>query len=528
MTTTYEPNQVLSNKEFKVVGTRPVRPDGADKVTGRAQYGADLQLTGLIYAKTLRSPHAHANIKSIDFTKALALEGVKAVVSAKDFPKTKDTANYGLGDSPMNYFRGNILADKKALYKGQAIAAVAATSVHIAETALSLIEVEYEVLDAVLTAPQGMAKNAPILHDDLFTKEFEKQTKTNSNVAEHFQHKMGDVNKGFSQADVTVERTFDTATVHQGYIEPHNVTALWNDDDRIHVWTSTQGAFTVRAAVSEALAVPVSQVKVTPMEIGGGFGGKINVYEDPVAALLSKKVGHKPVKMVMSRAEVFEGTGPTPGSHMTVKIGATNDGKIVAAEAELSMEAGAYPGSPVGAAAMCVFTAYDIDNVTIDGYDVVVNKPKTAAYRAPGAPNAAFATEQVIDEIAEKLNIDPVELRLQNAAKEGTRRADGPIHPRIGCVEVLEAMKGHDHYQSPLTPAKYGGKVGRGVGIGFWFNIGMQSACNISVNNDGTVNLVEGSTDIGGSRASIAMHAAEVLGISYEDEKPQVADTDSV
>ena len=528
MTTTYEPNQVLSNKEFKVVGTRPVRPDGADKVTGRAQYGADLQLTGLIYAKTLRSPHAHANIKSIDFTKALALEGVKAVVSAKDFPKTKDTANYGLGDSPMNYFRGNILADKKALYKGQAIAAVAATSVHIAETALSLIEVEYEVLDAVLTAPQGMAKNAPILHDDLFTKEFEKQTKINSNVAEHFQHKMGDVNKGFSQADVTVERTFDTATVHQGYIEPHNVTALWNDDDRIHVWTSTQGAFTVRAAVSEALAVPVSQVKVTPMEIGGGFGGKINVYEDPVAALLSKKVGHKPVKMVMSRAEVFEGTGPTPGSHMTVKIGATNDGKIVAAEAELSMEAGAYPGSPVGAAAMCVFTAYDIDNVTIDGYDVVVNKPKTAAYRAPGAPNAAFATEQVIDEIAEKLNIDPVELRLQNAAKEGTRRADGPIHPRIGCVEVLEAMKGHDHYQSPLTPAKYGGKVGRGVGIGFWFNIGMQSACNISVNNDGTVNLVEGSTDIGGSRASIAMHAAEVLGISYEDVKPQVADTDSV
>ena len=528
MTTTYEPNKVLSNKEFKVVGTRPVRPDGADKVTGRAQYGADLQLTGLLYGKTLRSPHAHANIKSIDFKKALALEGVKAVVSAKDFPKTKDTANYGLGDSPMNYFRGNILSDKKVLYKGQAIAAVAATSVHVAEAALSLIDVKYEVLDAVLTAPEGMAKDAPILHDDLFTKEFEKQTKVNSNVAEHFQHKMGDLDKGFAAADVIVERTFDTATVHQGYIEPHNVTALWNDDDRIHVWTSTQGAFTVRAAVSEALAVPVSKIKVTPMEIGGGFGGKINVYEDPAAALLSKKAGHKPVKMVMSRAEVFEGTGPTPGSHISVKIGATNDGKIVAAQADLAMEAGAYPGSPVGAGAMCVFTAYDIDNVTIDGYDVVVNKPKTAAYRAPGAPNAAFAAEQVIDEIAEKLNIDPLELRLQNAAKEGTRRADGPIHPRIGCVEVLEAMKEHHHYQSPLTPSKNGGKVGRGVAIGFWFNIGMQSACNISVNNDGTVNLVEGSTDIGGSRAYIAMHAAEVLGISYEDVKPQVADTDSV
>ena len=528
MTTTYEPNKVLSNKEYKVVGTRPIRPDGADKVTGRAQYGADLQLTGLLYAKTLRSPHAHANIKSIDFTKALALEGVKAAVSAKDFPETKDTANYGLGDSPMNYFRGNILADKKVLYKGQAIAAVAATSVHIAEAALSLIDVEYEVLDAILTAPQGMAKDSPILHDDLFTKEFEKQTNVNSNIAEHFQHKMGDIDKGFNEADIVVERTFDTSTVHQGYIEPHNVTALWNDDGRVHVWTSTQGAFTVRAAVAEALAITVSKVKVTPMEIGGGFGGKINVYEDPVAALLSKKSGHNPVKMVMSRAEVFEGTGPTPGSHMTVKIGAKNNGKIVAAQANLQMEAGAYPGSPVGAAAMCVFTAYDISNVTIDGYDVVVNKPKTAAYRAPGAPNAAFATEQIIDELAEKLKIDPLELRLQNAAKEGTRRADGPIHPRIGCVEVLEAMKEHDHYQSPLTPAKNGGKVGRGVGLGFWFNIGMQSACNISVNNDGTVNLVEGSTDIGGSRASIAMHAAEVLGISYDDVKPQVADTDSI
>ena len=528
MTTTYEPNQVLANETFKVVGTRPIRHDGADKVTGRAQYGADFNAAGLLHGKTLRSPHAHARIKSIDTSKAEALAGVRAVVTSKDFPPAKETANYGLGDQPMDRFRGNILAGDKALYRGHAIAAVAATSPHIAEEAVDLIEVDYEVLPAVLTAPDAMADGAPILISDLTTQEFGKDTGVNSNVADHFQHKMGDIDSGFGKADVVVERTFDTKTVHQGYIEPHNVTALWNDDDRIHVWSSTQGAFVVRAAVAEALAVPVSQVKATPMEIGGGFGGKINVYGEPVAAMLSKKAGHKPVKIVMSRAEVFEGTGPTCGSHMTIKMGATREGKLVAAQADLQFEAGAYPGSPVGAAGMCVFTAYDIENVVIDGYDVVVNKPKTAAYRAPGAPNAAFGAEQVLDELAMKLGIDPMELRLMNAAKEGTRRADGPVHPRIGCVEVLEAMRGHDHYNAPVAPAVRGGKTGRGVAIGFWFNIGFASSCNISVNNDGTVNLIEGSTDIGGSRAAIAMQAAEVLGIAAEDVNPQVVDTDSV
>jgi CO/xanthine dehydrogenase Mo-binding subunit len=528
MTTTYEPNQVLSNETFKVVGTRPIRHDGADKVTGRAKYGADYTASGLLHGKTLRSPHAHARIKSIDTSKAEALAGVKAVVTSKDFPPTKDTADFGLGAQPMDRFRGNLLAGDKVLYRGHAIAAVAATSPHIAEEAIALIEVDYEVLPAVFTAPEGMADDAPILLADLTTQEFGKDTGRKSNIADHFQHKMGDLDKGFAGADVVIERSFDTKTVHQGYIEPHNVTALWNDDDRIHIYSSTQGSFVVRASVSEALAVPVSKVRATPMEIGGGFGGKINVYGEPVAALLSKKAGNKPVKIVMSRAEVFEGTGPTAGSHITIKMGATKEGKIVAASADLQLEAGAYPGSPVGAAAMCVFSAYNVDNVVIDGYDVVVNKPKTAAYRAPGAPNAAFAAEQIVDELAEKLNIDPIEFRLMNAAKEGVRRADGPIHPRIGCVEVLDAMKAHNHYSAPITPAKNGGKTGRGVAIGFWFNIGFASSCNITVNNDGTINLIEGSTDIGGSRASIAMHAAEVLGITAEEVHPQVVDTDSI
>ncbi|MBZ5590989.1 MAG: xanthine dehydrogenase family protein molybdopterin-binding subunit [Acidobacteriia bacterium] len=514
----------MKTQEYTVVGTRPIRHDGVDKVTGRALYGADFQMAGLLYGHILRSPHAHARIRRIDTSKAEQLPGVKAVVTAGDFPEVPERmVDLGEGDTPLSYARGNVLAKGKVLYKGHAIAAVAATSVHVAEEAAGLIEVDYEVLPCVLTAPEAMQDGAAILHDDLKTKEFGEQTGRVSNVAEHFRYAMGDIEAGFAQAEVMVEREFNTATVHQGYIEPHNATALWNNDGRILVWCSTQGSFSVRDVTACLLDVPVSRVRVTPMEIGGGFGGKIPVYLEPVAALLSKKTG-KPVKIVMSRKDVFEGSGPTPGSHMKVKIGARKDGRITAAQAYLAYEAGAYPGAMVAPGAMCVFAAYDIANVVIDGFDVVVNKPSTAAYRAPGATNAAFAAESVVDEIAEKLGIDPLDFRLKNAAKEGTRRADGPKYRRIGCVEVIEAMKNHPHYTAPLG----GPHRGRGVAIGFWFNVGLPSSCTISVSADGTVNLVEGSTDIGGTRTSIAMQAAEVLGIPAEDVHPTVVDTDSV
>jgi CO/xanthine dehydrogenase Mo-binding subunit len=496
----------MSTQQYTIVGTRPIRHDGADKVTGRAQYGADFQMTGLLYGYVLRSPHAHARIRRIDTSKAEKLPGVKAVVTAADFPQGPDRiVDLGEGDTPLSYARGNVLASGKALYKGHAVAAVAATSLHLAEEAAGLIEVDYEVLPCVLTAPEAMQDGAPMVHDDLKTKEFGEQTGRVSNVAEHFRHAMGDVAAGFNEADVVIEREFHTATVHQGYIEPHSATALWNNDGRILVWCSTQGAFVVRDVTACLLDVPVSRVKVTPMEIGGGFGGKIPVYIEPVAALLSKKAG-RPVKIVMSRKDVFEGTGPTPGSYIKVKIGARRDGRIVAGQASLAYEAGAYPGAMVGPGAMCVFAAYDIPNVTIDGFDVVVNKPSTAAYRAPGATNAAFAAETVVDEIAEKLGIDPLEFRLKNAAKEGTRRADGPKYRRVGCIEVLEAMRNHPHYKAPLE----GPNRGRGVAVGFWFNVGLPSSCTISVNADGTVNLVEG------------------LGIRAEDVRPTVVDTDSV
>ncbi len=520
----YEPNMVLATGKYDVVGTRPIRHDGADKVTGRALYGADFDIAGLLHGKVLRSPHAHARIKKIDTSKAEALPGVLAVVTARDLPKVSDrVVEMGEGAANLKYLCDNVLASDKVLYKGHAIAAVAATNPHVAEEALNLIEVEYEVLPPVLTALDAMKDGAPLLHEDLKLKEFGQVTNKKSNIANHFQHKKGDVDKGFKEADVVVEREFHTRTVHQGYIEPHNATALWNNDGRLTIWCSTQGAFTVRDTVSQILDLPVSQIKVVPMEIGGGFGGKIPVYLEPVAALLSRKSGH-PVKLVMSRKDVLEATGPTPGSYIKIKIGARKDGAITAAQAYLAYEAGAYPGSPVGAGAMCVFACYDIPNGVIDGFDVVVNKPKTAAYRAPGATNAAFAAETVVEELAEKLGMDSIDFRLKNAAREGTRRVDGPVFPRVGCVEVLEAMKRHPHYTAPLP----GPNCGRGVSIGFWFNVGLQSSCTISVNADGTINLVEGSTDIGGTRASVAMQAAEVLGLRAEDVRPTVADTDSI
>src|SRR4051812_41617427 len=481
-------------------------------------------MAGLLHGRILRSPIPHGLIRAIDASGALALPGVEAVVTCADLTDPGDRiAELGEGAVNLKHLSSNCLARGKVHYKGQAVAAVAAVNAHLAEEALKLIAVEYERLPHVTDVRTAMQDGAPLLHDDLVTESLGKSTGKRSNIAKHIQFKKGDIEQGFTQAAVVIEREFHTATVHQGYIEPHNATALWNADGTVTIWCSTQGAFTVRAQVAELLAIPLSRIKVVPTEIGGGFGGKIRVYLEPVAAALSKKTG-KPVKITMNRAEVFEGTGPTPGSYIKVKMGADKQGKLVAGQAYLAYEAGAFPGSPVGPGAMCIFACYDIPNVHIDGYDVVVNKPATSAYRAPGATNASFASETVIDEICEKLQIDPLEFRIKNGAKEGTRRADGPVFPRVGMIETAEAAKAHPHYAAPVD----GKNRGRGVASGFWFNVGLKSSVTASVNADGTVSLVEGSTDIGGTRTSIAMQLAEALGIAAADVKPVVADTDMV
>lgn len=520
MATLEKPNQ------FKVVGTSPLRHDGVDKVTGRATYGADIRLPGMLYGAVLRSPHAHAKILSIDTSEAEKLHGVHAVVTAKDFPDLESKI-VELGESVIDrkYQSNNVLARDKVLYFGHAVAAVAATNLHVAQEAVNLIKVEYEVLTPVLDVQKAIEPESPILLDDLRTEEFGKKGDQPTNISWHGHNESGDVEKGFKEAKFIVEREFNTKMVHQGYIEPQNGTAQYNPDGQVTVWCSTQGSFGVREQVSEILEIPVSDIRVIPMEIGGGFGGKNGVYLEPLAVMLSKKSGHRPVKLTMSRADVLAATGPTSGSYIKIKMGADANGKLTAAEAKLLYEAGAYPGSPVGGAMVVLFAPYNIENGRVDGYDIVVNKPRSAAYRAPGGTNAAFTAEVVIDELAEKLGMDPIKFRLLNGVKEGDRRIDGSAFRQIGYLETLQAAKDSDHYNSPPPT---GPNTGRGFASGFWFNYGGKSSASASVNNDGTVNLMEGSVDIGGSRTSLAMQLAETLGIAAEDIRPFIADTNEV
>lgn len=510
--------------QYKVIGTRPIRHDGADKVTGKAIYTADLHLPGMVHGKILRSPHAHARIKSIDTSAAESLPGVLAVVTSADFPEhAHKIVNLGEGAVNLSHLGANVMAAGKALYKGHAVAAVAAVDAHTAEEATKRIKVEYEPLPAVTWVLDAMREDAPLLHDNLYTDSMGQKADKPSNVGTHLHFEKGDVEQGFADANLVIEREFKTASVHQGYIEPHVAVANWNEDGRLKIWTSTQGAFTCRQQTAELLQIPLSKVTVVPCEIGGGFGGKIAVYLQPVAAALSRKCG-RPVKITMQRDEVFEGTGPTPGSFVRVKLGMKKDGTLTAGEAWIAFDAGAFPGGPIGPGCMCVFSCYDIPHAKVDGYAVVANKPASKAYRAPGSTQVAFACECVVDELATELGLDPLEVRLKNAAREGTRRVDGPAYARIGLVETLEAARASEHWNSP----REGPYRGRGIASGFWFNGTLKSSAAANVNPDGTVTLIEGSTDIGGTRASLAMQLAETLGITAEDVHPQVGDTDSV
>ncbi len=512
-----------SVKDFKWIGTRPVRPDGVDKVTGRAKFGADYAFPGMLVGKVLRSPHAHARIRSIDVSKAEALPGVKATVTSADFPD-QDFAYIGPERVAVNFYHvtRNVMAREKALYEGHAVAAVAATDNETAERALELIEVDYEVLPHVIDAWEAAQPGAPLLHEDMITRGVDPVPTEPSNVSKVVRFEVGDMAAGFAAADETVEMDFHTMPVHQGYIEPHACAARYNEDGQAEIWSSSQGHFVVRALTSKLLGVRAADLRVYPAEIGGGFGGKTVVYLEPVALALSRKSG-KAVRAVMTREEVFKASGPTSGGSMTVKIGCTRDGDIVAAEGTYWIQAGAFPGSPVMNCCMCSFAPYDIPNQKATGYDVVSNRPKAAAYRAPGSPISAFGVESVLDILAKRIGMDPLAFRLRNAAVEGTRTIMGTRHPSFGYAETVEVLMAHEHVQRPLGPNQ-----GRGVASGYWFNGGGESSATLHLAADGTAVVATGSPDIGGSRASMALMAAETLGIDYGQVRAIVADTANV
>ena len=509
-----------SNNQW--IGKRTIRPDGEDKVTGRAAFGADFAQAGMLWGKVLRSPHPHARIRSIDSQRAAAAPGVKAVMTGADLVDFPLDTPVLVGPADMRFVSRNVMARDKALYAGHAVAAVAATSAAAAEAALELIDVDYEPLPWVIDVDEAMQPDAPVLHDFLRTQGDDAAADAPTNVASRAEFTLGDVDVGFGEADVVIERDFKTKPVHQGYIEPHACLVSVAADGRATIWSSSQGHFMVRNATAKMTGAKLSEIRAIPAEIGGGFGGKTIVYLEPLAYTLSKKAG-LPVKMVMTREEVFRATGPTAGSSNTIRIGTRRDGRIVGAQACFRFQAGAFPGSPVRGASNCAFAPYAIDNVKVVGYDVVANRPKCNAYRAPGSPIAAFGVESVIDELARELGIDPIEFRLRNAAREGTRAAYGPTFRRIGFEETLHAAQSHPHYATPKN-----GRRGRGVACGFWFNVGGESSAQVNVNEDGTVAVTTGHPDIGGSRASMVNIAAEVLGIDYRDLSAQVGDTNTI
>ncbi|MER9329376.1 xanthine dehydrogenase family protein molybdopterin-binding subunit [Mesorhizobium sp. M0488] len=505
-----------STRNFTSVGTRPIRPDGVDKVTGRARYGADFNMAGQLVGRILRSPHAHAKIQKIDTSKAEKLPGVKAVITAADLPDLTD------GDSAMYDILDNCMARKKALYDGHAVAAVAAVDARTARQALKLIEVEYEVLPHVTDVDEAAKHSAPLINDTIFTEGLEEKPVKPSNVTKRSQFGHGDTHQGFGHADFIVERSFKTEQTHQGYIEPHACVASVSSDGTADLWVCTQGHFVYRQHCAQLLGMEASKLRVTSSEIGGGFGGKTHVWAEPVALALSRKAG-RPVKLVMTRDEVFRASGPTSATSIDVKIGARKDGTITAAEATLRYSCGPYAGSWAEIGAMTAFACYKLDNVKTVGYEVLVNRPKTAAYRAPSAPMAAFAVESAVDELAKEIGIDPVEFRIRNAAQEGTKSSYGPVYGPIGIGPTLEAAKDHPHMKAPL-----GKNQGRGMACGFWFNFGGQTCTDLNIGMDGSVSLAVGTVDVGGSRASLSLVAAEELGIDYAQVKAVVADTSSL
>src|ERR1700741_4856246 len=323
-----------NRREFTFVGTRPLRPDGVDKVTGRARFGADATAPGMLVGRILRSPHAHARIRKIDTSKAEKLAGVKAIVTRADFP------DHTGGDAALYDVLYNVMAREKALYEGHAVAAVDART---AREALKLIKIDYEVLPHVTDVDEAMKPGAPLLHSTTFTDGVEPKPKKPSNIVRRYEFGHGDVQAGFRKADIIVERTFKTEATHQGYIEPHACLANAGPDGQAELWVCTQGHFMVRDTCAPLLGMDISKLRVTASEIGGGFGGKTTVFIEPVALALSRKA-NRPVKIVMSREEVFRATGPTAASSMDIKIGVKKDGRITGAEAELKYQGGAFPG----------------------------------------------------------------------------------------------------------------------------------------------------------------------------------------
>jgi CO/xanthine dehydrogenase Mo-binding subunit len=517
---------------FRTVGKPITRVEGTHKVTGDSLYAADVQLPDMLHCKLLRSPHAHARIKRIDTAKALALYGVERVVTAADLPKfsARRMSNRGY----------NLLASDEAVFYGQPVAAVLARDVATAEEALDLIEVDYEELPAVLDPIEAMREDAPLARrpvSEIDRSEAgghvtidveEKEASKPSNVASQVKFSRGDIEQGFAEADAVIERTWRSAMMHQGYIEPHVTVADYDAaSSELTIWTATQGQFFVRDQVSNMLKLPETKIRVIGLELGGGFGGKISLTQTLVAAL-TRMVG-QPVRLVFTRADDLIGANPAPQCVVELKTGMKRDGSLTALLAKVVYDSGAFPGAPAAVGAILIGGSYRFPNLEIEACEVLTNKVSVGALRAPGAHSVAFAIESQMDVMARQLGLDPLEVRLRNAVGKGDEMPSKAVYPSIGLKECLEAVQGSEIWRSRSESAS-GGEAGgrrRGVGlaVGGWTG-GLQpaSAC-VELNGDGTFKVVVGANDITGTNTSFAQIAAEELGVPLEMVNVVTGDT---
>ena len=506
------------------IGTSIPKVAAAEMVTGKAAYGADVDRPGMLEAAFVRSPHAHARILSIDTSRAEQLPGVRAVVTRADYPA------HGLdGPEPANVpddvrrlFECSMAGDR-ALYHGQAVAAVAADDRFIAQQAAELIQVTYEPLPHVLDIDAAMAADAPVIHDWIVTTDAFGGIKGvgPSNVAAKHEWELGDVERGFDESEAIVEREYRTAATHQGYIEPQASVAEWSAGADVTVWATTQGSFNCQGQIASILRLPLSKVRVVPMEVGGAFGGKISTIIDIPTVLLARKA-HRPVRAVLGRDEVLRASGGAAASIVKVKAGCDSQGRITSMKIWCAYDAGCLPGSPAANGGSLATSAYRIANLHTEGYDVLTNKAKTTAYRAPGMPQIAFAVEQTVDALAAAIGMDPVEFRLLNVAGEGDIQANETPHPRVGFRQVLEAAREHPHWRGP-KPSKPGS--GRGVAVGFWRNNQNTSACEVHIHSDGTVAVTMGAIDISGTRTALTQIAAHELQVNVGAVRVEFGDT---
>ena len=513
--------------EYNVIGTSLAKVDAPERVTGKAAYGADLDLPGMLWAKLVRSPHAHARIKKIDTSKAKALTGVKAVITASDLPHLPKGATaplVGEVSIDMSAIKEIVMASDKARYHGQVVAAVAAIDPFIAEEAAGLVEIDYEVLPVVTDVLQAMQPGTALVHEDLHTLEEATQEKSDqpSNIATHMFYTRGDVEAGFKEADAVVEKTYATQMVHQGYMEPQACAARVEPNGKVTLWTSAQGHFTVRTQLVTLLGLPANQLNVTPMEVGGGFGGKALALFEPTAIVLAQKTS-RPVKLVVSREEVLRATGPGAPAVITVKAGAKNDGKLTAISTTMRYDAGAFPGSPVARGLLVGLAPYKLDNMLAEGFDVLTNKPRVQAYRAPGGTPAAFAVESLIDALAEEIGVDPLEFRQRNAAEEGDTLPLGMPLNRIGLTEMLGQIQKHPCWTTPLE----GANRGRGLALGYWIGGSFTSSAEIKINPDATASIFVGTVDLTGTRTTILQMVADELQLDPKEITITVGDTDT-